>query len=426
VIPGLGVLFGLVALSATIPQTARAETPMSPGPDSTIVQTVPEGEDETSPPRRRLVKWNEYDGPVTTVRFGFGFLVDTASYIQDEDSKKQVHPETDVGLRDFRLLLRGRFKTERLLAWQLGYMYDGADKSWRFRQTGLTIGVPELAGRLFVGRTKEGYSMIKVMVGYHGWTIERSTALDAFIPILADGLKWMGYHPKQKLYYSLGWFNDYLSEDEKFAIYDNQVVSRVVWQPILSEEGARVLHVGIMGRVSEPDGGKLQVRSRPESYLAPYYLDTGKITSSQANGVGVEAFYRTGPWLFGTEYNWESVDANEGGKPTFHGGEVVASRMLTLGTRPYSAPGAYFEAVSPTRSVLEGGPGCIEGVLRFSYSDFEQGPYHGGKFWRITPGVNWYLTDVLRLEGAYGYGELDRFDLTGGTHFFQARIQTAL
>lgn len=41
----------------------------------------------------------------------------------------------------------------------------------------------------------------------------------------------------------------------------------------------------------------------------------------------------------------------------------------------------------------------------------------------MTPMVNWHLSDDLRLELAYGYGALDRFDLEGGTQFFQSRIQ---
>ena len=31
------------------------------------------------------------------------------------------------------------------------------------------------------------------MIGYAGWTMERATISDAIIPILADGIKWLGY-----------------------------------------------------------------------------------------------------------------------------------------------------------------------------------------------------------------------------------------
>jgi len=36
------------------------------------------------------------------------------------------------------------------------------------------------------------------------------------------------------------------------------------------------------------------------------------------------------------------------------------------------------------------------------------------------------VSDNLRLEFGYGYGLLDRFDLQGRTHFWQARIQMTI
>jgi phosphate-selective porin OprO/OprP len=141
---------------------------------------------------------------------------------------------------------------------------------------------------------------------------------------------------------------------------------------------------------------------------------------------GVEAYYRKGPWLFGTEYNWETVEPLGEGDVLFHGGDAVVSWIITGETRTYNAPGAYFEAVSPRKTVFEGGFGAWEGVLHMSYSDFDSGRFQGGKYWRLTPMVNWHMSDNLRLEFIYGYGELDRFGLTGGTQFFQARIQTSL
>jgi phosphate-selective porin OprO/OprP len=76
--------------------------------------------------------------------------------------------------------------------------------------------------------------------------------------------------------------------------------------------------------------------------------------------------------------------------------------------------------------VFEGGPGALEAVLRYSYSDFDSGTIQGGKFWRITPMLNWHLSDNVRLEFVYGYGMLDRFGLKGGTQFFQTRLQLQL
>ena len=62
-------------------------------------------------------------------------------------------------------------------------------------------------------------------------------------------------------------------------------------------------------------------------------------------------------------------------------------------------------------------------VARFSYVNLDNGPVRGGTFWRFTPMANWYLSDNVRLEMTYGYGSLDRFNVTGKTQFFQTRIQ---
>jgi phosphate-selective porin OprO/OprP len=111
------------------------------------------------------------------------------------------------------------------------------------------------------------------------------------------------------------------------------------------------------------------------------------------------------------------------GNATFNGGEVVVAWLATGETRSYNTVGNYFRAVSPARTVIQGGPGALELVLKFSYSDLDGGAIRGGTFWRLTPMLNWHLTDNARLELAYGYGSLDRFATTGVTQFFQSRLQ---
>src|SRR5262245_29613635 len=159
------------------PGMSRAQVP--PGSTATLDTTLDAGEADALEAKRKFVKWNQYDGPISTLRFGMGLAIDGVSYVQDDESKQQIDVENpDAGLRDFRFLFKGRFKTKRPMSWTLGYMYDGAEKEWRFRQTGIQIGVPELSGNVFVGRTKEGYSQTKVMVGYYIWGVERSQSTD--------------------------------------------------------------------------------------------------------------------------------------------------------------------------------------------------------------------------------------------------------
>jgi phosphate-selective porin OprO/OprP len=65
-------------------------------------------------------------------------------------------------------------------------------------------------------------------------------------------------------------------------------------------------------------------------------------------------------------------------------------------------------------------------MIKFSYSNLTNGPVQGGIFWRVTPMINWYLSDNVRLEFCYGYGVLTRFGTKGATQFFQSRIQLRL
>ena len=65
-------------------------------------------------------------------------------------------------------------------------------------------------------------------------------------------------------------------------------------------------------------------------------------------------------------------------------------------------------------------------MLDLGYSDFDDGSFRGGKFWRLTPMVTWHMADFLQLEMVYGVGVLDRFGLKGTTQFFQGRIKTYL
>jgi len=413
------------AQGAGAPGPAAADAPPA---DTAQLTTVAEAAgSDGNVPRRRLIDWNEIEGPWATLRIGGGFLYEYDAYSQDADSKEQMGLEPTDKLRDFRFLLKGRFTRIEGLSYTLGYMYDAATEEWKFRQSGLQYEVPALRGRVFLGRTKEGISTNKMMVGYQGWTMERSTANDAFLPILADGIKWMGNSKDGRLAYSLGWFGDQFSDDESFNRSDSQVVGRLVWLPLLLSDPDRLLHLGMAWRHAKADDGTLQMRSKHESFPAQSYaIDTGRFAAQGSDIVAIETYYRPGPLLFGMEYFFNQVRSREADDPFFHGGEAFVAWIATGEVRPYNTTTTTFDRVSPARTVFEGGPGAWEFVLRYSYSDLDSRDIRGGKFWRITPMVNWHLSDNVRLEFAYGYGVLDRFGLQGATQFFQTRLQLQL
>ncbi len=414
----------LVVLLLSRPGAASAQQ-AKPARDTTLETGVSAGEADAEPKARRLVKWNEFDGKFLTLRVGAGFLVDYATYAQDDASKQHFTLDPGFKIRDSRIMIRGRFKTKRRITYQAGFMYDGYTDTWFLRQTGIMVAVPEAWGHFWVGRAKEGVSLNKIMVGYDGWTEERFTFSDA-IPLLADGVKWLGYLPSRHLIWNVGWFTDVFSEGQSFSYFDHQIGARAAWVPMVSDTAGTLLHIGFAYQDGKPNQDTLRVKSKPEDSASPNFIDTGKFPATRARLYGPEIYYRRGPWLFGTEYYWDKVSSPQTGNPVLQGGDVSVSWLVTGETRSYNTVGGYFRAVSPRKSIFEGGPGAWEAVLRFSYSDLDAGTLQGGKFWRITPMVNWHLSDNARLELVYGYGTLDRFQVKGKTQFFQTRLQLQL
>jgi phosphate-selective porin OprO/OprP len=189
-------------------------------------KTVPDGGDGSVlvvPKKDSLIKElppNQFDGSYTTMRVGLGYILDAATFHQSAVFKQQMDSaglalNSKIETRDFRILTGGVLKTKRSLSWKLGFMYDGDKKTWYLRETGVTIGVPEWFGHIFIGRTKEGYSMVKVMNGHSPWAAERQMALDV-IPILADGIKYFGSLPKSRVFWNLGYYNDIASKGQSF------------------------------------------------------------------------------------------------------------------------------------------------------------------------------------------------------------------
>jgi len=172
-------------------------------PDGTQGEMLEVLDSAKLPAKWKDKRWRLFNGRFTTFKFGGGFLYEFAGYSQNEEGKSQMDSigsvlEPAFAVRDLRLVASGQLKTKRTISWKIGAMYDGPSSSWFIRESGIMVDIPELQGKIFVGRTKEGFSLNKVMNGYCGWTFERQMAIDV-IPILADGVKWLGYLPKQRI-----------------------------------------------------------------------------------------------------------------------------------------------------------------------------------------------------------------------------------
>jgi phosphate-selective porin OprO/OprP len=421
----------LATLGLPGPPSAFGQQPQKPARDATrdsaFANALTAGEADDEPQRRQLINKLKLDLGFTTIHFGGGVLVEYAMYDQDSAGREQFPHLASIGkLRDARFLMGGKLNTKRAITWQTGIMYDQITRKLLFRQTGVMVAVPEIWSHFFVGRAKEGFSLNKVMTGYDGWTMERVPFTDATVPLLADGIKWLGYVPDARVFWNLGVFTDWLSKGQSFSSYNSQFVARVGWVPLAGDTSGSVLHLGANFRVGDVDNDSLLLRSKPEAFPAPYFISTGTFPATSAWSAGPEVYFRPGPLLIGTEYYWMRARSPQTGNPWFHGGQFVVAWLSTGETRSYNPVGNYFRAVSPRKTVIQGGAGAWETVLNVTYSNLTNSTVQGGIFWRVTPMINWHLTDNLRLEFAYGYGNLDKTGVLGRTMFFQSRMQFAL
>ena len=126
---------------------------------------------------------------------------------------------------------------------------------------------------------------------------------------------------------------------------------------MVSDSAGKLVHIGASFQIGQPENDTLRLKSKPEASDAPNFIDTGKFHATSATLLGFEAYYRPGPWLFGTEYYWEKANSPETGDPLFHGGDIFANWLVTGETRSYNTVGGYFRQVSPTQDGVRGRAG---------------------------------------------------------------------
>ena len=408
-----------------IPTSSYGQDTLLRPKESFVDTTLEAGQSMSDLPQRYFKKWNEYEGKLMSIRYGMGMLYDASFFLQDENSRKQFNLDPGTKLRDFRFSAKGDLKFFKYgnVTYNLAVMYDGATGKWLVRETGVMFPAKKLWGSIYIGRGKEGFSMNKVMVGYHGMVSERTFVNDAMIPVMSDGIKWFGYLPNSRIGWNFGLLTGAFSRREISPYYDFRILNRLYWLPILNEQTGEVWHIGVSLRYGVPYGNTQQLRSRPENNIAPFFVDTKTFTSDHNEMVGLETYYRKNRWMFFSEYFFQQNRGTVVGDPFFHGGELAAVYQISKGRRPYNSAGGFFKPPTPDKSLVQGGPGMWELTLHYSYIDLNDGMITGGKMWRFTPMISWYLTKNVRLHFNYGYGKLDRFGTVGTTQYFSTRLQ---
>lgn len=160
-----------------------------------------------------------------------------------------------------------------------------------------------------------------------------------------------------------------------------------------------LLHLGASASVVLSASDRVRYRSRPESYLAPYLVDTGDIRTSSAFPWGVEIAATRGPFTAQAEWLGSVVEAEDGGVLRFTGGYFYAGWVLTGERRRYDRSNGRFAAPLPRVpfGLSGGGWGAWEVAARFSWTDLGDGPVRGGRMAVFTGGLNWTWNRWVRV-----------------------------
>jgi len=189
-----------------------------------------------------------------------------------------------------------------------------------------------------------------------------------------------------------------------------------------------LLHLGVSGSALSFDDETARFRSRPESHLAPRFVDTGNFAADNGAILGTEATLAFDSFSLQGEYLRHFTDTPDGRDPAFDGFYLSLSYFLTGEHRPYKKSSAVFDRVHPKRNFsLGGGPGAWELAVRYSYLNLNDENIQGGRLKDLTFGINWYWNPNMRLMLNYIYSDVggdQKFNgrnIDGNAHILQTR-----
>ncbi len=254
--------------------------------------------------------------------------------------------------------------------------------------------------------------------------MENGLPVQAFAPGRSAGIQIGGPQLSDRLTWALGGFRTLETPTVGDQSQDGgRFVGRLTGLPEVDPTGRRLTHLGISGSLLFA-AEDVRYRSRPESHLAPTFVDTGAVRSSKNSGVvGLELAQIAGPWMLMSETLLATV--KDQSTAVLWGGYVSLSRFLSDDIQPYDRNAgklARFETPHPfSWSAREFG--TLRAAARLSYLDLNDANVEGGRETNVTADLTWYLNHYLALRLEYGFAAIRGRPDHGDLHFVQTRFQ---
>lgn len=364
-------------------------------------------------------------------KLGAKFAVDGAAYVTDDDF---TGFDDGIELRRARLYAKGDCLLLVPVSYELeiGYVPD----SFYIENSYLEfydLGFLDFLGSLKAGQFRVPMSLVNYGSSRDTMFMEPAAVVQALAPGVNAGVQVGRPVFDQRMTWALGLFTDGVGVGSDFGEATKgfgRVVGRLTGLPVFSRdadhpESQRLLHLGLSSSAVYAGQNAVRYRSRPESHLAPYVVDTGDINADEAFTVGAEAAWVNGPLCVQGELLHSWVGSNTGGDVDFGGFYGSVSWFLTGESRPYNRTQGIFERVVPQKNFNfgKGGWGAWEIAGRYSFVNLSSGNIEGGRLSMFMAGVNWYLHSHVKWRFNYGFGHVSDRTPDGNLNIFQTQLE---
>jgi phosphate-selective porin OprO and OprP len=335
-----------------------------------------------------------------------------------------------VQLRRARIRARG----DSVLLVPFNYRIDLGYASNQFTVTQAYLAFPNLdyIGTLRIGQFQPPMGLDVITSSWDIAFMEPPAPLQAIAPSTQTGIQIGAPFADARGTWALGLFGLWSTSSEYGSTSKNfgNAIGRITWLPvdgINADRPAanRFLHLGISTNIQYASDGQLQYRSRPESYIAPYVVDTGAIQTDKAATFGGEVAWVNGPFSAQGEFIRSTVDERAGSKLTFDAFYAFASWYPTGESRPYDRQSGAFQRLIPRSRFAfgeGGGWGALEVALRYSHTNLTDGNVQGGRLNLLMGTLNWYPTPNIRWMLEAGVGSVRNGASDGNLTIVQTRV----
>jgi phosphate-selective porin OprO/OprP len=359
-------------------------------------------------------------------KIGAKLAVDAAAY---ETTKGFPAIDNGVEVRRARLYARGDSILLLPLSYELEIGY--VPNQFYIENSYLALRDIPWIGDFKIGQYQAPMGLDAITSSRDTTMMELAAPLEALAPGVNAGIEIGRPVFDQRATWKLGLFTDGVGHDVGEATKNyGRAITRLTALPIYEVNpdhpgSETLLHLGLSANILYAGSGSVRYRSRPESHLAPYVVDTGNIAADSALVTGAEAAWVNGPFSLQGEYLHSWVPERDGQQPGFDGVYASASWFLTGESRLYDRQNGCFARVIPHKNFDwgKGGWGAWEVAARGSYVNLTSADVNGGRLSMLMTGVNWYPHSHVKWRFEYGFGHVADRQPEGNINVFQTRME---